>query len=335
MTSRLCKILTVFGAVALLAGCKLVVVSPQGGDVTSLSNTRNCAGGSLCEIDVKKQFSESFTAVAKPGYQFVRWQKGTDFLCGDSTSPTCAVTLSGNAAVDAAIVALFDIAYIMPIYKDVGVDTDGDGIFDRQDEDDDNDGVLDVDDDCPLVGPNLNGFGCPYPPITDTVNANGREWAQVDLFTNLTWNQIAAVCPPPTGACIDHGVLNGLTMTGWTWASLADVTALLNTSGVTPPLNADAPESRDTLGTGGNAAWAQPIFDLGFRPTQSVIGIPSSSFISLGGWVRTPVSSDPTETRAYGAGVKNGNPQNFDAISNGEKAEKYHSSGVLGAYFVR
>jgi hypothetical protein len=43
----------------------------------------------------------------------------------------------------------------MPIFKDVGIDTDGDGVRNELDEDDDNDGIFDIDDLCPL-NPNLN-----------------------------------------------------------------------------------------------------------------------------------------------------------------------------------
>ena len=39
----------------------------------------------------------------------------------------------------------------MPIYKDVGIDTDGDGVRNALDPDDDNDGVLDTDDAFPLI----------------------------------------------------------------------------------------------------------------------------------------------------------------------------------------
>jgi hypothetical protein len=45
--------------------------------------------------------------------------------------------------------------------------------------------------------------------ITDTVTVDGKVWAQVDLFTNLSWNDINAVCPE--GACF--GILNGHDMT--------------------------------------------------------------------------------------------------------------------------
>jgi hypothetical protein len=64
----------------------------------------------------------------------------------------------------------------------------------------------------------------PITPITDTVTVDGREWAQVDLFTNLTWDHINAVCPE--GVCA--GILNGFDMTGWAWASVDDVNALFN-----------------------------------------------------------------------------------------------------------
>lgn len=62
-------------------------------------------------------------------------------------------------------------------------------------------------------------------PIVDTVNVSGRYWAQVDLFTDLTWDEINAVCPG--GAC-NGGTLNGYLMEGWTWASRDDLHELFN-----------------------------------------------------------------------------------------------------------
>jgi hypothetical protein len=89
--------------------------------------------------------------------------------------------------------------------KDVDLDSDGDGIVDRQDMDDDNDGVVDVDDTCPVDS-------SPYCPveISDTKFVDGREWAQVDQFANLSYQQVAAACP--AGVCT--GVLNGYVMDG-------------------------------------------------------------------------------------------------------------------------
>jgi Divergent InlB B-repeat domain len=106
ITSRLFKILVVLAVTSLVTGCKLAVIVNLGGTVQSLSGTRNCAEGTICNINITDvNFSESFTAVAKPGYQFVKWQKGSDFFCGDSTSTTCTVALSGNVALDEAIIA--------------------------------------------------------------------------------------------------------------------------------------------------------------------------------------------------------------------------------------
>jgi hypothetical protein len=63
-----------------------------------------------------------------------------------------------------------------------------------------------------------------FEPGPDTVAVDGKEWAQVDQFTNLSWNDINSVCP--AGLC--SGILNGYDMTGWTWASVDDVSVLFN-----------------------------------------------------------------------------------------------------------
>ena len=63
-----------------------------------------------------------------------------------------------------------------------------------------------------------------FEPGLATVTVDGREWAQVEQFTNLSWNDINAICPE--GACA--GTLNGYDMAGWTWASVGDVSALFN-----------------------------------------------------------------------------------------------------------
>ena len=65
-----------------------------------------------------------------------------------------------------------------------------------------------------------------FKPYQDIITVNGNEWLQPALFTNLSWDEIKAVCP--AGHCADHGVLNGYDMTGWTWASVDDLNALFN-----------------------------------------------------------------------------------------------------------
>jgi hypothetical protein len=58
--------------------------------------------------------------------------------------------------------------------------------------------------------------------ITDsnTVIVGDKEWAQVDLFYGLSWNEINGVCP--NGIC-GSGILNSYDMTGWTWATASQV----------------------------------------------------------------------------------------------------------------
>lgn len=60
-------------------------------------------------------------------------------------------------------------------------------------------------------------------PITDTVTGlgDGKEWAQINLFTNLSWDTINTACP--AGVCTSGTQLNGYKMDGWTWASVYDV----------------------------------------------------------------------------------------------------------------
>ena len=135
---------------AVITGCKIAVIVPSGGDVESTNPAYNCEEGKLCEFEISTTpFNESFTAIPKAGYEFEKWSDGGSFFCGKSTDSTCTVNIEDNAT-GALAVALFQSGYVMPIFKDVGIDTDGDGVRNALDEDDDNDGVLDVDDAFPL-----------------------------------------------------------------------------------------------------------------------------------------------------------------------------------------
>ncbi len=58
----------------------------------------------------------------------------------------------------------------------------------------------------------------------DIVNVGGQEWAQVNLFTNNSWDAINAQCPG--GTCLTTSTINGYDLDGWAWASIYDVKAL-------------------------------------------------------------------------------------------------------------
>jgi hypothetical protein len=257
------RILTSVALAALMVGCKLNVIVPPGGAVAlGEGSPSECPEASVCEIDVTEaNFSEEFTAIPNPGYKFVRWQGGKGFQCGDSTNNECVVKFNGSDFY-IALTATRRTGYVMPVFKDVGVDTDDDGQKDFKDPDDDNDGIDDTEEDerCTLNADPVCGTGDPI--VEDNlvpVRAAGKEWAQVGLFRSLSWNQINAVCPQ--GNCRDGGVLNGWDMTGWTWASVDDLNAVFNNYLVRPPF--EGPSNTSLL----NSPWAAAFFDDGWKRT--------------------------------------------------------------------
>ena len=224
------KLFALVAATSLFTGCKLAVMVSSGGTVTSASRAMDCNGPKFCEFDISDaEFSETFTATPRTGYEFVKWQDGEAFLCANSTDPVCLVELPEGAA-GASLAASSATASIRPIFRSLGgpLNNDGDGLPDDVDPDDDNDGVWDTIDDCPLEGPDIDGNGCPDSPIylPETVLAGDKRWAQPNQFSERTWHEISSICPPPTGVC--SGKLGYTDVTGWTWASSAEVAELIN-----------------------------------------------------------------------------------------------------------
>ncbi|GAB5450063.1 MAG: hypothetical protein Hals2KO_03910 [Halioglobus sp.] len=258
------RLLTLLVAILLLSGCRLAIVVTSGGEVASASGDHDCGRRRVCEIEITTDdFNETFTAVPAKGYEFERWQGGPGFNCPGSTVPTCTVTNSGFLALfgEAALTHLQSdkIDHLMPIFKWVGIDTDGDGTPNRFDDDDDNDGMLDDDDPCPLnpdVGCGLGSF----------LVADGKVWFQPDLFIGETQPSIFAACPG--GQC--SGVLAGFNMDGWTWASEADMESLFNSYGDLLENDCDA---------------AEAFFNDGWRKTNSVIAT-SGTMVDLHGFIK-------------------------------------------------
>ena len=269
-------------ALLALGGCKLVAMVDSGGRIVSGTGSMGCNSGNVCEFTITSPtFSEAFIAHPNPGYEFISWQGGKTALCADSTNPTCTVSLQGfDQATAEFIVSTFDHSSLRPLFRDIGIDTDEDGIRSELDNDDDNDGILDVDDSCPLDPSPDCSLGV---PLTDTVTINGREWAQIDLFQSLSWNEINAVCPG--GPC--SGVLNGYNMAGMTWASLADVSAIINFYAGASVANL---EVGSYLAGPGSEAAPGPFID-GMRPT---IQIPIGR--ELAGLCRDTIDINPTFT---------------------------------------
>jgi hypothetical protein len=183
-------------------------------------------------------------------------------------------------------------------------DLNSDGEGDACDADDDGDGILDDSDACPRnpISP------CELITSADIVTANGKEWAQPDLFMYLSWNQINAVCP--AGICTDGGILNGHLMTGWAWASMGDVAALFNSYGVSPPLSLVTPGRVESSYL---SPWATAFFTAGWRETglpyiytKAVAGFAHDlcSGCTIDGYgVRTPAIHDALTDRTSAPGT--------------------------------
>ncbi|MEZ5573729.1 MAG: hypothetical protein R3E64_17185 [Halioglobus sp.] len=107
-------------AITSLSGCRIGTAVFEGGDVISASGERHCFEGSTCEFQVTdSNFTESFTAKPRAGFEFVKWKTGNGFFCGGSTNPTCNISnvgSEGNAGAE-ALIASDEMFYLMPEFK--------------------------------------------------------------------------------------------------------------------------------------------------------------------------------------------------------------------------
>ena len=180
---------------------------------------------------------------------------------GDGCEATC--TLTPDADED----GIPDLADNCPAVANPDqADFDNDGEGDACD-DSDGDGVFDASDECALDPDNLCIIA------DDIVTVNGREWAQPDLFTDLSWGEINQQCPIAEGgvckkAFYEEDRLKGYNMEGWVWASMDDVNGLFN------HFLAGAGVSGDDLLSGREyyvgydyGGWGTDFFNAGFRGT--------------------------------------------------------------------
>jgi hypothetical protein len=87
----------------MLQACRITQVVPVGGFVSSSSGLHDCQAGQTCVITIDGvAFSDTFTAVAAPGYRFVGWQQGKGSLCAGSTTPCALVDIPASLTVQAA-----------------------------------------------------------------------------------------------------------------------------------------------------------------------------------------------------------------------------------------
>lgn len=323
MSAWIVKTLFICFIAIIVTGCKLVVMVPSGGYLESLSNTRDCSSKNLCEFEMNADdFSEAFTAIAKPGYVFSGWQPGSRFLCGGSTNSTCDISNQGLGAVAAVvleIIASGELYYAMPRFEFVGFDTDGDGIKDHIDDDDDNDGILDIYDVCPLN----QDLGCGV----STITVGNDEWYQPSLLIGYSWDDLRAICDPRP--CV--GTLSGgEDITGWYWAYAREVNALFN-------YYIGAPEVEDVnrIYKEMNSYWA-PAFLNDFRFTETIGEAPNDIYYSVRGLTNQTTGLFPQ--RAYQGVLNMITPRpssNNDYVYTGSSVPLSYPNDGMGVWLYR
>ena len=177
-----------------ITGCKLAIIVVEGGEVQS-EGLGACTAGSICIIEITdSEFSETFTAIPDTGWYFQKWNTGHGFFCGGFLDSTCALSFAGHEQSE-------QVASMVA----------SDEVFYLM----------------PVFKPISSTVS------TDgTVTIDGKEWLQPADFVGYSFDEVNAVCP--TGMC--SGSLPGSTfdLTGYTWASIMDVSSLFNAYGVSP-----------------------------------------------------------------------------------------------------
>ncbi len=121
-------------------------------------------------------------------------------------------------------------------------------------------------------------------PITQTVTVQGREWAQPRLFEPANWQHVDNLCPG--GAC--SGTLNGYDISGWQWATLADVNALFNFYIGTNELGPGVGVFQEA-----NSGWAQAFLNDGWQASVDLgLGRGVLGWTTLKGYLAEVFQSD-------------------------------------------
>src|SRR5262245_8610845 len=127
-------------------------------------------------------------------------------------------------------------------------------------------------------------------PVNDS---HGKEWRQLVDTTGLSWNQIAQVCPQ-NGFAPCFGSIGGRNLTGWVWATDAQVVALLS---YFEPAILTAPSI-----SGQQYFSSASSFLSAFQPTQRVTTTYSNSEWA-GGWTSSKNASSLPIAAGVGAGT--------------------------------
>lgn len=111
------KLLVLFTAL-LLAGCRLEIIVPEGGQVTSASGNYNCDEASTCQADiVDGNFEETFTALPNAGYRFVGWSQTQSNVC-EGVEGSCKLSLRAlPISLRNRILSSSSVGRLVPIFE--------------------------------------------------------------------------------------------------------------------------------------------------------------------------------------------------------------------------
>ncbi len=105
MNNRLSRFIIICVTITVLASCRLIQSTSDGGSIVSASGESDCRQGP-CIVEMFGHFMETYTAVPDPGYFFVGWEKG----CSGKPLEPCVINfpeILTNLTGDIELVAQF------------------------------------------------------------------------------------------------------------------------------------------------------------------------------------------------------------------------------------
>lgn len=160
----------------------------------------------------------------------------------------------------------------------------------------------------------------------NSVLVNGQEWLQPVDFTGYTYSEVSSVCPG--GAC--SGSLPGsqVDLTGYTWASILDVSRLFNAYGASPPFTEPF---QFRTGAGEESAFARD-FEQTFN---DCFGDCPVDIILVSGMVRDAAAAWARGYSAAGGVGEGGGFINTVAFAEGDPFFPADGDDGLGVWFFR
>lgn len=108
-----------------IAGCKIRIIVPEGGSVTTESGAYTCGWGEKCDIDVVDfYFDETFIAKPTGQYKFLHWSKGPNRICG-AEKQECRIHSTGYdedldlAEATLALLESEERFYLVPVFAPI------------------------------------------------------------------------------------------------------------------------------------------------------------------------------------------------------------------------